>query len=80
MLQRLKNAIVNSRFIAMLAVIGPGVIAGNAGNDAGGIATYSIVGAREGYGLLWALVLITFALLVIQEMSSRMGVVTGKGF
>lgn len=64
----------------MLAVIGPGVIAGNAGNDAGGIATYSIVGAREGYGLLWVLVLITFALAVIQEMSSRMGVVTGKGF
>lgn len=66
--------------IALLSVIGPGFIAGNAGNDAGGIATYSIVGAREGYGLLWALVLITFALAVIQEMSSRMGVVTGKGF
>ncbi len=66
--------------IAFLSVIGPGFIAGNAGNDAGGIATYSIVGAREGYGLLWALVLITFALAVIQEMSSRMGVVTGKGF
>ena len=64
----------------LLSVIGPGFIAGNAGNDAGGIATYSIVGAREGYGLLWALVLITFALAVIQEMSSRMGVVTGKGF
>ena len=66
--------------IVVLSVIGPGFIAGNAGNDAGGIATYSIVGAREGYGLLWALVLITFALAVIQEMSSRMGVVTGKGF
>ena len=66
--------------VAILSVIGPGVIAGNAGNDAGGIATYSIVGAREGYGLLWALLLITFALAVIQEMSARMGVVTGKGF
>ena len=64
----------------LASVIGPGFIAGNAGNDAGGIATYSIVGAREGYGLLWALVLITFALAVIQEMSARMGVVTGKGF
>ncbi len=64
----------------MLAIIGPGFIAGNAGNDAGGIATYSIVGAREGYGLLWALLLITIALAVVQEMSSRMGVVTGKGF
>ena len=71
---------VNNRFFAVLSVIGPGFIAGNAGNDAGGIATYSIVGAREGYGLLWALILITFALAVIQEMSSRMGVVTGKGF
>ncbi len=79
LLERLKN-IKNARVIVLLSVIGPGFIAGNAGNDAGGIATYSIVGAREGYGLLWALVLITFALAVIQEMSSRMGVVTGKGF
>lgn len=71
---------ISGRIIAILSVIGPGFIAGNAGNDAGGIATYSIVGAREGYGLLWALILITFALAVIQEMSSRMGVVTGKGF
>ena len=71
---------MNNRFLVVLSVIGPGFIAGNAGNDAGGIATYSIVGAREGYGLLWALILITFALAVIQEMSSRMGVVTGKGF
>jgi NRAMP (natural resistance-associated macrophage protein)-like metal ion transporter len=71
---------VNNRFLAVLSVIGPGFIAGNAGNDAGGIATYSIMGAREGYGLLWALVLMMFALAVIQEMSARMGVVTGKGF
>jgi NRAMP (natural resistance-associated macrophage protein)-like metal ion transporter len=78
--ERIKNTVVNNRFLAVLSVIGPGFIAGNAGNDAGGIATYSIVGAREGYGLLWALILITFALAVIQEMSSRMGVVTGKGF
>jgi Mn2+/Fe2+ NRAMP family transporter len=78
--ERIKNLFANRRLIVMLAVIGPGVIAGNAGNDAGGIATYSIIGAKEGYGLLWALVLITFALAVIQEMSSRMGVVTGKGF
>ena len=78
--ERIKNGIVHSRFLVVLSVIGPGFIAGNAGNDAGGIATYSIVGAREGYGLLWALILITVALAVIQEMSSRMGVVTGKGF
>ena len=78
-IDRLRN-IKNARIYAFLSVVGPGIIAGNAGNDAGGIATYSIIGAREGYGLLWALVLITFALAVIQEMSSRMGVVTGKGF
>jgi Mn2+/Fe2+ NRAMP family transporter len=76
---RLKN-MRNVRLIAFLSVIGPGVIAGNAGNDAGGIATYSIAGAHEGYGLLWALILNTIALAVIQEMSARMGVVTGKGF
>jgi len=78
--ERIKNTVANNRYLVVLSVIGPGFIAGNAGNDAGGIATYSIVGAREGYGLLWALILITFALAVIQEMSSRMGVVTGKGF
>ena len=70
----------HARWIVLLSVIGPGFIAGNAGNDAGGIATYSIVGAREGYGMLWALLLMMFALAVIQEMSARMGVVTGKGF
>ena len=79
-IERIKNLLARNRFIIFLSVIGPGFIAGNAGNDAGGIATYSIVGAQEGYGLLWALVLITFALAIIQEMSSRMGVVTGKGF
>lgn len=69
-----------SRIGLILAVVGPGIIAGNAGNDAGGIATYSIAGAQEGYGLLWALILNTAALAVIQEMSARMGVVTEKGF
>lgn len=79
LVERFKN-LKYARVLVLLSVIGPGFIAGNAGNDAGGIATYSIVGAREGYGLLWALILITVALAVIQEMSSRMGVVTGKGF
>ncbi|MDA8100153.1 MAG: divalent metal cation transporter [Nitrospiraceae bacterium] len=78
--ERIKSYLANNRFLVLLSVIGPGFIAGNAGNDAGGIATYSIVGAREGYGMLWALLLITFALAVVQEMSARMGVVTGKGF
>jgi len=78
-IERIKK-LKNMRMLVLLSVIGPGFIVGNAGNDAGGIATYSIVGAREGYGLLWALLLVTFALAVIQEMSARMGVVTGKGF
>lgn len=78
--ERITGLFNRRRLIIILAVVGPGIIAGNAGNDAGGIATYSIVGAKEGYGLLWALVLLTVALAVIQEMSSRMGVVTGKGF
>ncbi len=77
---RIKNALANNRMIVLFSVIGPGFIAGNAGNDAGGIATYSIIGAQEGYGLLWALLMIAFALAIVQEMSARMGVVTGKGF
>src|SRR5438045_2785185 len=65
---------------ALFAVLGPGLIAANAGNDAGGIATYSSIGATLGYALLWALVLITISLALIQEMAGRMGAVTGKGF
>ncbi|MCC7104695.1 MAG: Nramp family divalent metal transporter [Chloroflexi bacterium] len=64
----------------MLALLGPGLIAANAGNDAGGIATYASVGASLGFSLLWALVLVTVGLAVIQEMAGRMGAVTGKGF
>jgi Mn2+/Fe2+ NRAMP family transporter len=66
--------------LAFLAVLGPGLIAANAGNDAGGIATYSSVGATFGYSLLFALVLITISLALVQEMAGRMGAVTGKGF
>jgi NRAMP (natural resistance-associated macrophage protein)-like metal ion transporter len=65
--------------IAYLAILGPGVIAANAGNDAGGIATYASVGADLGYRLLWVLVPITIALGIVQEMCARMGAVTGKG-
>ncbi|HEX8775790.1 MAG TPA: divalent metal cation transporter [Pyrinomonadaceae bacterium] len=65
--------------IAYLAVLGPGMIAANAGNDAGGIATYATVGADHGYGLLWVLVPITISLGIVQEMCARMGAVTGKG-
>jgi Mn2+/Fe2+ NRAMP family transporter len=63
----------------ILGIIGPGLITVNAGNDAGGIATYAAVGASYGYRMLWGLLLITFSLAVIQEMNARMAVVTGKG-
>jgi Mn2+/Fe2+ NRAMP family transporter len=70
---------VNRRLLALAAVLGPGLVAANAGNDAGGIATYASVGARYGYDLLWMIVLITISLIVVQEMAARMGAVTGKG-
>jgi NRAMP (natural resistance-associated macrophage protein)-like metal ion transporter len=65
--------------LAYLAVLGPGMVAANAGNDAGGIATYASAGATYGYKLLWALIPITVSLGLVQEMCARMGVVTGKG-
>jgi Mn2+/Fe2+ NRAMP family transporter len=65
--------------LIFLAVVGPGIITSNVDNDAGGIATYSMAGAHFGYGLLWSLIPIMVALVIIQEMSARMGVVTGKG-
>jgi Mn2+/Fe2+ NRAMP family transporter len=68
-----------TRLILVLSFLGPGLIAANAGNDAGGIATYASVGAKYGYDLLWMMVLITISLIVVQEMAARMGVVTGKG-
>lgn len=61
------------------SIIGPGIITANVDNDAGGIATYSIAGAHFGYSLLWSIIPITIALIVVQEMSARMGAVTGKG-
>ncbi len=67
------------RLFTYLAIIGPGVITAAAGNDAGGIATFASVGADYGYGLLWVLIPLTFALGIVQEMCARMGAVTGKG-
>ena len=67
------------RFLFILSIIGPGVITANIDNDAGGIATYSIAGAQFGYSLLWTLIPTTIALIVVQEMSARMGAITGKG-
>ncbi len=60
-------------------MLGPGFITANVDNDAGGILTYSQAGAQYGYKLLWTLLPITIALIVVQEMCARMGVVTGKG-
>jgi NRAMP (natural resistance-associated macrophage protein)-like metal ion transporter len=68
-----------SRIVLFLAVVGPGFITANVDNDAGGIFTYSQAGAQFGYSLLWTMIPITLALVVVQEMSSRMGAVTGKG-
>jgi Mn2+/Fe2+ NRAMP family transporter len=68
-----------SRLMLLVAVVGPGFITANVDNDAGGIYTYSLAGAQFGYSLLWTLIPITIALVVVQEMSARMGAVTGKG-
>jgi NRAMP (natural resistance-associated macrophage protein)-like metal ion transporter len=68
-----------TQFVLFLAVLGPGIITANVDNDAGGILTYSQAGAQFGYMLLWTLIPITLALIVVQEMCARMGVVTGKG-
>jgi Mn2+/Fe2+ NRAMP family transporter len=63
----------------IFAILGPGLIAATAGDDAGGIATYSQVGAKFGYDLLWVLLLITVSLAVVQEMCARIGAATGRG-
>lgn len=68
-----------SPIFKLLTILGPGLIAANAGNDAGGIATFSTGGASYGYNLLWALAIAGFCLILVQEMCARMGVVTGKG-
>jgi NRAMP (natural resistance-associated macrophage protein)-like metal ion transporter len=67
------------RILLTLAVVGPGIITANVDNDAGGILTYSQAGARFGPLLLWTMIPVTLALIVVQEMSARMGAVTGKG-
>jgi Mn2+/Fe2+ NRAMP family transporter len=63
-----------------LLALGPGLLAASAGNDAGGIATYASAGASYGYGLLWAMVIVTICVGIVQEMSARLGAITGKGF
>src|ERR1700724_3520447 len=68
-----------SRILLFLAVLGPVFITANVDIDAGGILTYSQAGAHFGYSMLWSMLPITIALIVVQEMCARMGVVTGKG-
>ena len=67
------------RLFGLLAILGPGLIAANAGNDAGGILTYASAGSQFGYRTLFLMVLITVALIVVQEMCSRLGAYTGEG-
>src|SRR5215211_223542 len=76
---RFRRNLSDYRFYTYLAVLGPGIIAANAGNDASGIATYSTVGASYGYGLLWVFLPMMISLILVQEMCVRMGVVTGQG-
>jgi Mn2+/Fe2+ NRAMP family transporter len=67
------------RILAVAAILGPGLISANAGNDAGGILTYASAGAQFGYRTIFLMVLITVGLVVVQEMCSRLGVYTGEG-
>src|ERR1700689_1295711 len=76
---RRRTRTLRRRLTLLLAVLGPGLITSNVDNDAGGISTYSVAGAKFGYMLLWSLIPMTIALYVTEEMCARMGVVTGKG-
>src|SRR3954452_12464242 len=67
------------KLLVYLSLLGPGIVTASAGNDAGGVATYASAGAKYGYGMIWAMVLLIPALAVVQEMCARMGAVTGKG-
>jgi len=78
-LRKLRKRPLFRNLLVFLAIVGPGVITGSVDNDAGGITTYSVAGAMYGYRLLWTLIPSFIALLAVQEMNARMGVVTGKG-
>lgn len=73
-----KSAFIK-KLLLFLAILGPGIITGSVDNDAGGITTYSVVGASYGYNLIWTLIPAFIVLIVVQEMNARMGLVTGKG-
>src|SRR4051812_49831185 len=77
--RRRRSLLQAGSLAALLAVVGPGVLAGLSDDDPAGITTYSILGADYGYRLLWVLALSTAALIVFHELGARMGIVTGKG-
>jgi Mn2+/Fe2+ NRAMP family transporter len=79
LVQKLRERPAFRNLLIFLSVIGPGIITGSVDNDAGGITTYSVAGANYGYKLLWTLLPSFIALLTVQEMNARMGIVTGKG-
>src|SRR5687767_1911087 len=62
-----------------LLILGPGLIATSAGNDAGGIATYSSAGAKFGYDMIWVMLVLTLSFAIVQEMCTRLGAATGRG-
>ena len=76
---RFRRTVSEHKYFAYLALLGPGIIAANSGNEASGIATYSTAGAEYGYTLLWAFIPMTICFMFAQEMCVRMGVVTGQG-
>jgi len=79
LVQKMKEKPMFRNLMIFLSVVGPGIITGSVDNDAGGITTYSVAGATYGYKLLWTLLPSFIALLTVQEMNARMGIVTGKG-
>lgn len=79
LIHRRRHLLRGGSLAAMLAVLGPGILAGLSDDDPAGITTYSILGADHGYRLLWVLALSTVALIAFHDLAARMGVVTGKG-
>ena len=76
---RFAGRVGRSKLLIFFAILGPGLISAASDNDAGGITTWSVIGARYGYSMLWLLLLITPILAIVQEMNARVGVVTGRG-
>lgn len=76
---KVRGVITRTNISMMLAVLGPGIIVSMVDNDAGGIATYSVAGARYGYSIIWVMIPSVLLLYMVQEMNARMGIVTGKG-